>query len=291
MSGVVNPDNLLAASFAALAWLGLSLLRRGPSRARVIGLAAAASAAVLTHGRGLAILPPALAVLAILFWRVRRGDRGPKLLLAAAAGVVLAAAALAYAYSAAHGRGASFGDEISKTGHGFDLGQFASYLWDFYLPQASFLSAHLGPSYGYRQVYIEQFYGTFGSLEVQFPRGVYDVLQWASGAGLVALVACAITARDALRRHVTSVVFGVLMLVSTLGVLHLSAYRTLLAEPEPLIQGRYLFPLLALFGLAIGFVTDVLPRRAAVFAATALLMCGVMLDLSGLGLSLARFYA
>jgi len=292
MSGVVNPDNLLAAAWAAFAWLALAVLRRGPTRGTVLGLAAAAVVSVLTHGRGLAILPPTVLVLAIAFWRVRSGERPPKLLLAGSGLAVVAATALAYAYSSAHGGVSSFGGEISKAaGHSFDVGQFAEYVWQFYLPKLSFMAPKLGPPFGYRQVYIEEFYGTFGSLEVLFPRGVYDALQWASGIGLAALVGAVVAARHALRRRLSQVAVLATMLLSTFALLHLSAYRDLLASPEPLLQGRYLFPLLALFGLAIALVCDVLPRRAGAVLATGLLTAGVLLDLSGLGLSLARFYA
>ena len=56
------------------------------------------------------------------------------------------------------------------------------------------------------------------------------------------------------------------------------------------VAGRYLLPLVSLFGLAIAFVCASLPRRAGPVAAAAVLAVGVLLQLGGLGIELARFY-
>ena len=51
--------------------------------------------------------------------------------------------------------------------------EFVSYLWQFYLPKLSFMDPKIGPSfYGYRQVYIESFFGDFASFSVNY-RPVY----------------------------------------------------------------------------------------------------------------------
>ena len=63
-----------------------------------------------------------------------------------------------------------------------------------------------------------------------------------------------------------------------------------LAGPDPLITGRYLLPLVVVFGLTVAFViTSLRPRASA--ALGALVLSGLLaLNLTGLILTLARFY-
>ena len=73
--------------------------------------------------------------------------------------------------------------------------------------------------------------------------------------------------------------------------LHFAAYRNLQIDPSnPVIVGRYLFPLLPLFGVAVAIVVRELPERASTAVGTALLFTGVLLGLSGLGMTAVRFY-
>ena len=48
---------------------------------------------------------------------------------------------------------------------------FLSTTWQFYFPRLPFMDARIGPDYGYRQVFIESFFGRFASLEVAYPAG------------------------------------------------------------------------------------------------------------------------
>jgi hypothetical protein len=75
-------------------------------------------------------------------------------------------------------------------------------------------------------------------------------------------------------------------------VLHVSSYTTMLINPgDPVITGRYLFPLLSLLAIAVTVVVAALPRRIGAFATGALVAAGLVLQLSGLGLAFVRFYA
>jgi hypothetical protein len=79
--------------------------------------------------------------------------------------------------------------------------------------------------------------------------------------------------------------------LALIGALHFAAYRNLQVAPaDPVIVGRYLFPLLPLFGVAIGLVVRSLPRRAALAVGTLVITGGVLLGLSGLGMTAVRFY-
>ena len=50
--------------------------------------------------------------------------------------------------------------------------------------------------------------------------------------------------------------------VSMIGLLHLASYRALVGSGDPLITGRYLLPLVTVFGLAVAFVADARCGRA-----------------------------
>ncbi len=58
-----------------------------------------------------------------------------------------------------------------------------------------------------------------------------------------------------------------------------------------MIVGRYLLPMVSLFGLAIVFTVGTLPRRIAPLVGGAILALGLLLSLAGIGITAARFYA
>jgi hypothetical protein len=273
----VSPDPLLTAIWAAFTALAVRTVRAGPTWRRAAGLAALALASVLTHPRGVP-----LAFLAVLALVLAARRRLPRRLLVLAAGVALAAIAVAVLAG---------GVLDSTAGAHFGFRQFASYVWQFYLPRLPFMSPAIGPDYGARTAFIETFYGVFASLEVRWPAAVYDVLELFTLAGLGALAAVLIRARARLRAQWPVVVLLAAMPLTLLAALHFAAYRNLQIDPtDPIIVGRYLFPLLPLFGVAVAIVVAALPRRASVAAGTVLLMAGALLSLSGLGMTAVRFY-
>lgn len=290
MSGVVNPDIMLATVWAGFAYLALVAVRVGPTPPVLLGLGGAAALSALTHGRGLAAIPALLIVLAVVLWRARPWTRR---LLAWGAGAVAALGAgigIAVAYSNAHGGVSSIGGEVGSTTGAGSIKGFLSYLWQFYLPPLRTMSPQ-GPPYGYRQVYVEGLGGTFGSLEIQYPLWVYDALQLAAGIGLVLLMATVARRWEAVRARAAQIVVVAAFPVSMLGVLHASAYRDLQTPPfDPLLVGRYLLPLLVSMGLAIAFVCVSLPRRWGGLLGTLILTAFTVLSLTGLGMTVARFY-
>jgi 4-amino-4-deoxy-L-arabinose transferase-like glycosyltransferase len=291
MSGVVNPDFLLATIWAAFAWVALMAVRTGPRPRVVLALGGLAAASALTHGRGLAIVGPLVVVLAVILWRARPLSRRALLWGGGALGMVLAGMLVAFAYSSGHGGGASLGGEVgSTTGAGSPKG-FLSYLWQFYLPPLRTMSPQ-GPPYGYRQVFVEGLGGTFGSLEIQFPLWVYDALQLAAALGLILLFALIVRRWAAVRARAAQLLVVVSLPVCMMLVLHLSAYRDLQGPPyDPLLTGRYLLPLLVPMGLAIAFACTQLPRRWGALLGTLVLTTFAVLSLCGLGLTVTRFYA
>jgi hypothetical protein len=142
-------------------------------------------------------------------------------------------------------------------------------------------------------VFIDTFYGTFGWLEVAFRPRVYDLLQVFSALGLVGFYTACVVRWRALMRSWPGVVVMLSLLLTLVVFLHYVSYRALIGDQgmDPLITGRYLLPMVSLFGLAIAFTVGSLPRRAGPLVGAVVLSAGVILALGGIGITAARFYA
>ncbi len=294
MSAVINADSLLIALTSALLLSAVRLVKRGPTTRRVLAASGLSAAAILTHGRGLVTLPVLATALLLALVTHRQGLRDTVRLLASALATV-GAAFIAYV---AFGRGAGgslYGGQLSSLSStaSFNLRQFLSSIYQFYFPRLVSLQPRLGPAYGYRQVFIDTFYGSFGSLEMTFPPRVYDGLQVLSALGLAGLYTAVVVRWRQLCRAWPVVLVLLSLLVTTLFFLHYVSYRSLLntAGAEPLVVGRYLLPMVSLFGITIAFTIGALPRRAGPVLAGAVIGLGVLLSLAGLGLTVVRFYA
>jgi hypothetical protein len=203
-------------------------------------------------------------------------------------------AAFLWTRSSSSGGGA-FGGELGRldeaSGVRFSLRQFLSYVWQFYLPRFGFMDPMLGPPYGYRQMYIDSFFGGYATLEVNFRSAAYDRLQILAFLGFVGLYTTVVLRWRRLRRHWPSLLFLLGTLVSLLALLHISAYRDLQPGGDPLITGRYLLPCVAIFALTIAGVIGSLPRRVAPWAGALVLAGFVLLGIEGFVINAARFYA
>lgn len=291
MSGVVNPDFLLATIWALFTWVALVAVRVGPRPLPLLGLGGLAAASTFTHGRGLAIIGPLLVVVALVVWRHRPRDRHGLLVVGGLFALLAAGLGAAFAYSAAHGGGSSLGGEVgSTTGAGTPQG-FLSYLFQFYVPGLRTMSPQ-GGDYGYAQVFVEGLSGTFGSLEIRYELWVYDLVQLAAALGIAALLGCVVRRWETVKARWPQILVVASIPACMMALLHLASYRDLQTPPfDPLITGRYLLPLLVTMGLAIGFVCSSLPRRWGALLGTLVLTTFAVLSLCGLGLTVARFYA
>lgn len=291
LAGNVNPDTLLVTLGTAFAFAGLRLLRLGPSPGRVLAVAGLAGLSGLTHGRGLFLIAPALLVIAIALVRARPSFVTALRQIAPGAAALFACGVAAYLWTRAADAGGAFGGEVGQAAdQSFSAGQFLSYLWQFYFPKLGFMSPMIGPPYGYREVYIETFFGGYGNFEVVFRTAAYDRLQDLAFLGLLALLGTAIWRHRAVRARWPAILFIVAMVVSLLGLLHIASYRDLQQGGDPLITGRYLLPVISAFGLAIAWVVGSLPRRVAPWAGGVLLAGFVLLDIEGFLLNAQRFY-
>ncbi len=163
-------------------------------------------------------------------------------------------------------------------------------VWQFYLPRLPFMELSIGAPYGYREVFIESFFGRFASLEVAYPADVYSLIQAACALGIVGLVVAVPARWRAVSARWPEVAVVAITAVSLIGLLHAASYRALVFSQDPLITGRYLLPIVGVFGLAVAFViTSLRPRTSAVLG-TLVLSALLVLNLTGLMLTFARFH-
>jgi hypothetical protein len=291
MGGIVNADVLLVTIWTAFVALTVRTLKRGPTGRRVIGLCALAAASALTHGRGIAIVPSLAVVLGLAWWRYRPARRDVARWGAAGTLVLVGGLGAFSLFTAGSGGSSLYGGQTNYIHQGgANLRQFLSFVWQFYFPRLSTMTPRIGPSFGFHQMFVETFYGAFGWLDVRYSQRVYTLLQLASVGGLVALYTAIVARRRHLRRQWPVFVALLVIGVSLVGMLHLVSYLSVLGSGDPLIVGRYLLPIVTLFGLAIAFVATSLPRRLGPLFAAVVLGGGVVLQLAGLGLTVARFY-
>jgi 4-amino-4-deoxy-L-arabinose transferase-like glycosyltransferase len=293
MSAVINADNLLITFTTGFLLAAVRLVKHGPSARRVAAVSALSAAAILTHGRGLVTLP-VLCVALVVTWIRHR----PPLRVSARGGAIAGAFALVallvdYLSQNSSGGGSLYGGQVSTLNTGlFNLRQFLSFSYQFFFPKLSFLERRIGPNYGYRQVFINTFYATFGSLEVTFKTRVYDILQLLSALGLVGFSITCVARWRTLKRSWAPVIVMLALAVTLVVFLLYVSYQALLADgaSDPLIVGRYLLPMVSLFGVAIAFTVGSLPRRAGAVLAAVILSGGLLLAVGGIGITAARFY-
>jgi hypothetical protein len=256
-------------------------IRHGPTRGRLLGMVALCVASGFTHGRGLAIVVPAALVAASLVIRYRRPGRR-----------VLVVGAVATALVVAVGL---YGAVVYATlGHPSSLRvrEFASYLWQFYLPKLSFMNPAIGPVWHARQVFIDRFYGTYGGLDVVFTPGALSLLYDVSRAAIVLALVGLVTRHRSVRRWPDVVGLFVVAGAAYLFFMHLAAFRSLVSGTgDPVLTGRYLLPLMPIYGMAIALAVAWLPRRLAPVAAGVVVGGLSLLSVGALGFALARYYA
>lgn len=294
MSAILNADIALAAATTAVLLFSIRMISRGPTMKRVLLASGFTAAAVLTHGRGLVTLP-VLAVAMLAAYVVHRPALRDSLRRAAAGGATVLGAFLAYfLFGRAGDSGSLYGGQVSalNTSTAFNVKQFISSIYQFYFPRLPSMQPRLGPEYGYRQVFINTFYGTFGWLEITFRQRIYDVLQILSAVGIVGLYTTLAVRWRRVWRGWALVAPMLALLLTNIAFLHYVSYQALRTDgaTDPLIVGRYLLPMISLFGLAIAFTVGSLPRRAGQVIGALILAGGLLLSLAAIGITATRFY-
>lgn len=281
MTATINPDVLLAMLWTAGLWLSVSILRHGLTPVRAGWLVCVCVLAALTQGRGLPLIPVAGLTLVVAGWRLRRPSGYLAALAAGLIGLVaLVGAVLLVRYAV--------NDDVTLD----RVRGFGSYVWQFYLPRLGFMAPSIHPGYGIRQVFIDRFLGTFAWLKVTFSPATLDFLsRVAEVLALAALIGVAVRWRRLARAPWLAVVLAVAA-VGYLAMLHAVAYSSMLTlQSDPIITGRYLLPLLSLYGIGVALSLSWLPRALGAVLSGVLAAGLIVLQLSALAVLLERFYA
>lgn len=280
MTAVVNPDLFLAAVWSAGIYVAALLVVSGATRRRAAAMLALAAAAPLTHGRGIALVPVALLALALSAERYAgQRVRIRRAWLAAAAVGSLAVVGGAVAYAT------SFSVTPSS------VREFGAYVWQFYLPKLSFMNAPISGSYSLREAFVDRLFSSFASLEVTFsPSTLIWVERAVELTGVLAIIGVLTRWRAVRREWRLAAVFAAVVVFS-LAFMHAAAFRSLLNGTGEVLTGRYLLPLMTLYGLTVAVAVSWLPRRIATAAGAAALTGLTVFQLSALTLLTERFYA
>jgi predicted acyltransferase len=111
---------------------------------------------------------------------------------------------------------------------------------------------------------------------------------------VLAVVGLAVRVRAARDRRAAVTVLLVLLIGAGAYMLgmHVAAYRSLASGSlDPVITGRYLLPLISLYGLALALAVGWLPRRAGAVAGAVALAGLCVLQMGAMGILVERFYA
>jgi len=287
ISTSVTPDGLLIALWTITFWLGARVIVRRARRRDAVALCAIMAAAILTKATSYALLPAVLFALAIGWLRRPREERRAATGQLAPALAVLVVPVLGWVALASR-LSRSAVNALPAAGHGFNLRQLLSYVWQFYLPRLSFLTPTVGEPLAYYEIWIREAWGTFGWLDVPMANWVFSVIGWTCTVILVSAATLLSRFRDRLR--LSLVAFFALGLVGLLALLHVVDYDSIIATGGPLLQGRYVLPVMSLFGLAVGFVVSRMPRRWRGPTCGAVLAVLLILQVLALGTIAQTYY-
>ena len=188
--------------------------------------------------------------------------RDPRLLAVPAVGFAgFAAVALAWTGVAAlFDRGVTTVSTANTTP--FSLHDYLAYVYHFYWPAlGDTTNRWFGSSSPVYTVWMHSFFATFGASDTLFPERVYKVLTGICIAVAVLIGVAAWRERHAAKRALPVIVMGAAVVVSLLLLVHLTFY--LVHPGYPGEQGRYLLPLVPLFGAAVAASTLAVGRRYA----------------------------
>jgi 4-amino-4-deoxy-L-arabinose transferase-like glycosyltransferase len=290
ISTSVNPDAMMIVLWTWAMWLGVRVVRRSAQRPDAVALGLVTAAAVLTKATSYALVVPTVAAL-VLGWRRGTPERRRAARTSLGLGLVaLAVPILVWlGIAVALHRPAVNTISSNSKASSFNPTQFLSYVWQFYLPRLSFLTP-LRETTGLPiyDVWIRQGWATFGWLDVTFPDQAYAVLGAISAAVLVP--AAFLLAKVVNRRNWAVVAYLALSAFALLVFLHGADYRSLIAGQGPLLQGRYLLPIVALFGLSVAFLTSRLPVAYQAAVCGAVLVALLTLQVLSLSTVMHAYY-
>jgi 4-amino-4-deoxy-L-arabinose transferase-like glycosyltransferase len=289
MSTAVSPDAMLITTWTFALWLGARVINRRAQRLDAMALCAIMAAAILTKATSYALVVPVLFALLIGWRRRPASERMAALQGLAMAGVVLVLPVVAWLAIAQLTGRPGINQVATSAAHPFEVGQFLSYVWQFYLPRLPFMTPfRTTPQLPLYNIWLIQGTGVFGWLDVFLPHWLYPFAAWLTGAIAIATVALLTRLRNP--RHFALLGFFALTAIALLGLLHVTEYRAVIAGSLTFLQGRYLLPAVGLGGLALGLIVAAVPLRARAPACGLVVTALLALQVVSLSAVLQAYY-
>jgi 4-amino-4-deoxy-L-arabinose transferase-like glycosyltransferase len=289
IGGSVTPDALMFALAAALFLCLARAWRRGATVRLARWTGAVIAAGMLAKVNFYALVPGALLALALAARRgTGRWDRGVARVVGLTAALGVGGFAIGTALQAlVWHRPFVVGRPPAPESH-VGLLRHLSFIWQVLLPRLPFQADQFHGYPLYDQVF-KTFAGAYGPLMVWFPAWVYEVgAGLLGGAALLALRALLASPRELRWRRPELLGYGV-MSASTLLLVAISA--DLRRNTMPIIQGRYLLPLVPLFGALLALGARGAGERWGRAAGVAIVAAAVAWTLYSQLLTVAWFYS
>jgi 4-amino-4-deoxy-L-arabinose transferase-like glycosyltransferase len=292
LTAAVTPDALVFALWSVALWLGVRILKRGLSPLDGVALMGIVGLAVVTKASSYALVPGALFALGAGAVRLQVPRRRALTLAAIALAALVLPVGVWFGTARALDRPAVneiAAGERTPSLTSFNPRELASYVWQFYLPRLPFQQRFGGlQEYPVYDIWLKTGWAAFGWLEVTFPDPVYLVLALFTlaalgGAGLYVV-------RRRAQVDLAVVAFVALVVAALLAGLHWTEFRTLVGGAGAFNQGRYLLPLVSLFGAATAAAVAVLPQRRRALAGGLVLGVLFALQLFSFAIVTGRFY-
>jgi 4-amino-4-deoxy-L-arabinose transferase-like glycosyltransferase len=288
MSTATNPDALTITAWTLGLWLGARVINRRAQTRDVAAMFALAAVAILTKADSYAL---AIADVFAVFvgWRRRPADQRR----AALPGIAVGALALVVPVIAWLGLAAALGRAAvnqvgSENAPAFNVRQFLSYVWQFYLPRLGFMkkfrTTEKLPAY---EIWYSQGLGEFGWLSVALPAWIYTAGLWIGGVISVVTLGLLTRLRGV---RLALLAYLVLAWIALLTVLHITDYRVIINGQGEFLAGRYILPAIGLLGLAIGLIVSRIPPRARPTVCGLVLVAMLSLQVVALSSILQAFY-
>ncbi len=306
LSVSVNPDGMLYALSTLTLWLGVCIARRGLNPLRAAGIGGVLGLALVTKAPAVMFVPGVVVLLLSSVWYTRQISFRRRALALVLGLVMLVTPAIGWTKILHSGDRPAFA-QVTAVSEGtattnFNVREFGSYLWQFYLPKPGFLTKinHHVPVISdlpLLNTWIGMGWGSYGWVTIWFPPWTYIIFAFITTTIVALFTVFAIRRWRQLGgwrtpfRHYRVPCFLGLIGLATLAALHIQDYDLYLKYRLLFMQGRYLLPLIGIFAAAVAFVVLNLPQRIREVAAGIWIGGLIVLQLSALGLAAVDWYA